>query len=161
MPVRELKCVPTLKELNVFYNNFKGMKVKARKYPNRGLGIQAQEDIPPGRVVAYYRVRTVKVNTNRRCASYTVNMGSGRDGVIDESLVYGIYRNIPYIGSFCNEPGYGKTENVDLREAGPTQRLGYKDMKLVSTRFIEKGEEIVWCYGESYGKRKYETPCAQ
>jgi len=161
MPVRDLKCVPSLKELNAFYDNFKGMKVKARKYPNRGLGIQAQEDIPPGRVVAYYRVRSVKSDTNRKCAPYTVNIGNGRDGVLDESLVYGTYRNIPYIGSFCNEPGYGKTVNVDLHDAGSTERLGYKDMKLVSTRFIEKGEEILCCYGKSYGKRKYPTPCEQ
>ena len=69
--------------------------------------------------------------------------GNGRDGVLDESLVYGTYRNIPYIGSFCNEPGYGKTVNVDLHDAGSTERLGYKDMKLVSTRFIEKGEVLI------------------
>ena len=161
MRVRDLKCVPTLKELNVFYNNFKDMKVKARKFPNRGLGIQAQEDIPAGRVVAYYRVRSVPANTNKKCQEYTVDIGTERDGVLDETLVYGVYRNIPYIGSFCNEPGYGKTENVDLHDASATQRIGYKDMKLVSTRFIKKGEEIVWCYGESYGKRKYKTPCSQ
>ena len=95
MPVRDLKCVPTLKELNVFYNNFKDMKVKARKFPNRGLGIQAQEDIPAGRVVAYYRVRSVPANTNKKCQEYTVDIGTERDGVLDETLVYGVYRNIP------------------------------------------------------------------
>tara|TARA_B100000214_G_scaffold375563_1_gene362716 strand:+ start:3903 stop:4388 length:486 start_codon:yes stop_codon:yes gene_type:complete len=161
MPERNLKCVPSLKELNAYYNDFEGMKIKVRSYKNRGLGIQATEDIPKGRVVAYYRVRKVNVNSHTKCSAYTVDVGNQKDGVLDETLVYGTYRNIPYVGSFCNEPGYDKTENVDLYDASPTNIPGFKDMKLVSTRNIKKGEEIVWCYGKSYGKRNYETRCEQ
>ena len=160
MPERELKCVPTLKQLNAFYDNFEGMRVRARKYKNRGLGIQAQEDIPIGRVIAYYRLRSVPEDSHKKCVAYTVDIRNGRDGVLDESLVFGVYRNIPYIGSLCNEPGFGKSENIELQDAAPTKRRGYKDLKLVSTRFIKKGEEIVWCYGDSYGKRSYKTPCS-
>lgn len=160
MPERKLKCVPTLKELNAYYNNFEGMKIFVKKRSGRGLGIVAQEDIPAGRVIAYYRVRTIPIDVHDyKCGHYRVGIDSKRDGVLDETLVYGIYRNIPYIGPYCNEPPHGKKMNVDLFQAGPTKRHGYKDMKFVSITEIKKGEEIFWCYGNSYS-RSYSTSCS-
>ena len=154
------KCVPTLKELNSYYNNFEGLKIKVSKYKNRGLGIKAQEDIPVGRVVAYYRVKLVPVDKKTKCGEYTVSMSKHNDGHLDETLVYDMYRNIPYVGCFCNEPKHDHDVNVSLYKTS-RKLQGFEDMKLVSTRFIKKGEEIVWCYGKMYGKRKYDTSCDQ
>lgn len=160
MPVRDTKCVPTLSDLNSYYNNFKGFRIRARKYRNRGIGLEATEDIPSGRVIAYYRVKSVPSDTNRKCGPYVVNLGNKRDGILEDSHIFGTYRNIPYVGPFVNEPPPGKEENVYFEEASPTNIIGYRDMKFISKRFIKKGEEILWCYGESYGKRSYKTSCS-
>ena len=68
------------------------------------------------------------------------------------------FRGKPFWAFFSNEPGPGQTENSNMYEDSAKNYRNRNKLKegdtviykLVSTRNILKGEEIVWCYGDNY-----------
>lgn len=78
--------------------------------------------------------------------------------------------NIPYWAYFSNEPSTSQKSNADIdiqssENYTKQNRTSLKEgdtitYKIYATRPIEKGEEILWCYGSSYdGNRNYKTGC--
>ena len=87
-------------------------------------------------------------------------------GDIDKESVPLPKNNIPYWAYFSNEPSGEQKENSEIDIALKENYKGRKHIKagdfitykLKATRNIKKGDEIVWCYGEGYG-RDYKTNC--
>jgi len=101
-----------------------------------------------------------------------------KNGYYYKSLIGDLYKgslplpknNIPYWAYFSNEPSIDKKENstIDTQPYENYTKLDRVSLKegdtityaLKATSDIEKGEEIVWCYGKSYkDNRNYETIC--
>jgi hypothetical protein len=136
---------------------FKGMSVTLRKLPTKGYSVVAQEDIPAGRVLFYYIARIVR-GERTPSPSYAIECGRKVCSLRKESFLTPPYRNIPCIALFSNEPSGNQRANCAYY--GTFKDLGddFRRLSLVSTRKIEKGEEITWCYGKNY-ERKYKTSC--
>lgn len=167
-----------MKVLNKNYvlRNFsKGVKnVTLKKSKVKGTSLFATKKIAKNQVIAYYKIT---VFHQKKFVSETDNMytfdvmtkgnrvSTTLIGDITEDSLEQPKRGIPYWGFFANEPSGRQTPNtiidVNLAEnykkrdrVVPGDTMIYK---LRANRTIHPGEEIVWCYGESYA-RNYETP---
>jgi len=61
--------------------------------------------------------------------------------------------NIPYWGYFSNEPAENEEGNSYVEaEYKNLKEDDYVTYKVIAQRDIKKGEEIMWCYGSSYGR---------
>ena len=153
------KCTQTnLRYLNFVYNKFEGMSVRVKRFPARGLGLQAQEDIPKGRVVAYYRTKLVPYT--EKCFNYQVENPKGKSRVLDIEQFGLVKRGIPYVAAFSNEPNPGVERNCELWDVDKIPKKGYRDYKLKTVRDVSKGEELTWCYAKDY-PRSYKTGCSK
>ena len=155
------------------------LSVTLKKNKFAGTGLFATKPIRKGRTIAYYKM---KVNEDSKKKSYksptkcmycfTMYTKSGNAAtstvgdVHPESVPQPGKDNIPYWAHFSNEPSPGNPENSEI---DISTKMNFKNrkklkvgdfvtFKLKATRNIKKGEEIVWCYGEGYG-RKYKTGC--
>tara|TARA_A100001015_G_scaffold237898_1_gene270621 strand:- start:8259 stop:8759 length:501 start_codon:yes stop_codon:yes gene_type:complete len=164
MPLQRKICTATLSQLNIYYNNFKGMRIQVKKIKGKGLGVVAQEDINKGIVFAYYRTNKISnknLSDKYKCENYTVHVSQRSVGVMDSSLLFGTFRNIPYVGAYLNEPTY--VDDVNCTMSGPLNvpNTNFIDYKLTTTRYVKKGEELCWCYGPDYIGRSYNTQCSK
>ena len=142
----------------------------------KGVSLFAKKSIKKGAVVAYYKFKVHKYTdgyTGKKKDMYTISVytKSGRynphviGDVFEGSLEKPKY-NIPFWAYFSNEPSRDEKENVALDinlksnyrnrdKVKPGDTMIYK---LIATRNIQPGEQIQWCYGESYG-RDYPANC--
>jgi hypothetical protein len=153
------------------------LRVALRKDPVKGTSLFANKNIKRGSVIAYYKIRLYNANSKwtgpfgdmYRFTVYTkgdrVNhklIGNlGLDSVEDPR------GDIPFWAYFSNEPsGNNQTSNAEIDvnpEGNYLHRRSVKEgdymiYKLIATRNIQEGEEIVWCYGANY-ERSYVANC--
>ena len=156
MPVNRFSglYLPSLTTLQSINHNFRGMHVEVVQIEGKGLGLVAKRNLSRPLLVAYYLCKKVSV-TGHIPSDYCV-------GADEVGYVLNIYDgsfpppgadNIPYVAPFANEPTEVDGQpNAYLKD--PV--AGYR-YELWTTRSIAKGEEIVWDYGPSYGKRLYPS----
>lgn len=81
-----------------------------------------------------------------------------------KSLASAYFENLPTLAMYANEPGESHSPNCFLEfpvvRAGRRLRLGdvYYGI-LRTTRRVERGVELTWCYGSDYVDRGYLTGC--
>ena len=141
------------------------------KHNNKGAAIYAKNKIKKGEVVAYYLFRLFdkKTHISPTDNEYSMKVYDKKDNInekyigdVDETCMPQPKRNIPFWGVFSNEPSVGEKENVKLETNNESNnktkmKVGkYFTYKLVATRDIKRGQEIVWGYGDYY-ERDYEV----
>ena len=156
----------------------KKLSVTLKKNKHAGTGLFAVKPIKKGRTIAYYKMKVHQDNDKKSYKSptkcmycfsiYTKNQRLSRNlmGDLDKESAPLPRNNIPYWAYFSNEPSGKQTENSEIDIATKDnykkrEKLRHGDFityKLKATRDINPGEEIVWCYGEAYG-RDYKTNC--
>ena len=152
------------------------LKVELKESPLKGVGIYAKAKIRTKELIALYRLKVFRIKTyespthGNYCFSvYTRAGNESKTFIADlapESLqepvkVDGVY--VPYWAYFSNEPAPGQMTNsrIDTNlEGNYAHRRRVKEgdtilYKLVATKPICPGEEVVWYYGESYHGREY------
>jgi hypothetical protein len=150
------------------------LKVTLKKLPMKGTGVIATQPIKKGNIIAYYKIKLYNMNDSGPFGSkylftvYTKNGNPSKKYIGNLSLesVPNPYRNIPYWGYFTNETTTTQLPNayMDMNIKGNyTNRDVLKEgdyyiYKLIASKNIAVGEEICWCYGESY-PRDYPTSC--
>lgn len=153
----------------------RGLKVTIKSHPKKRVGLFATKHIKKNNVIAYYRMTVYKIDgfksQTKNMYTFTVLTPKGnpsRTLIGDLSLesLPPPCRNIPYWAYFSNEPSFDEDDNayIDMnteeiyrtrKKLNPGDTITYK---LRASRNIKKGEEILWCYGDSYD-RDYLTPC--
>jgi hypothetical protein len=155
--------------------DYKTLKVALKRDKIKGNSLFANRNIRKGEVLAYYKMRVYNKRTYEspfgNTYLFTVYTKSGRS---DNKLVADLYecsidppkRGIPYWAYFSNEPS-GTQEQNSMIDADEKNNYKNRDRvkqgdtlvyKLIATRSIKRGEEIVWCYGGGYD-RNYEPNC--
>jgi hypothetical protein len=150
------------------------LKVTIRKGP-KGVSLFASKPINRGNIIAYYKflVYSEKNFYGQKKSMYVMSVYNKSEKFIPH-LIGDIYEgslekpknNISFWAYFSNEPSGKQTANcyLDINtkqnfknrttiKAGDTMVY-----KLIATRRIDPGEEIVWCYGDSY-MRGYKANC--
>jgi hypothetical protein len=152
------------------------LKVDLLVNPVKGVSLYAKKKIKKGNVIAYYKFKVYKYDKNfvgYKNDTYTMSVYNKFGGYMP-SLVGDIYegsleppkRGIPYWAYFSNEPSPDQEENCALDISLNSSNFKNKRIKpgdtqtykLVATKDIKPGEEIVWCYGDSY-YRDYKSNC--
>ena len=142
------------------------LKVTLRRDPIKGISLFSTQEIKKGVVIAYYHMKVYSIahpgpfGSTYRFAVYT------KRGEISKRLVGNLFegslraprRNIPYWAYFANEPNQDESPNAFV-DACVAQNYRGRDRlrvgdeityKLIASRTIAPGEEIVWCYGDRY-----------
>jgi len=153
--------------------NRKDLKVKLVKTEDKGLGVFATKDINKGETIAYYKFKVFRENTYESPTnfvySFEVYKKNGEPykrliGDIDEESFPDPIDSISFWGPFINEPSQNQRINADidvnLKEnyenktfSSPGESMVYK---IVATKKIRPGEEILWYYGKDY-PRNYKV----
>lgn len=153
--------------------NRKDLSIKLKKTKDKGLSLFATKDINKGDVIAYYKGKIFRTSTYESPTdgvySFEVYKKNGEPykrliGDIDENSFPDPLDKIPFWGPFANEPSQNQRVNTDvdinLKEnysdktfSSPGEDFIYK---LVATRKIRKGDEILWYYGKDY-PRNYKV----
>ena len=89
--------------------------------------LQAQEDIPKGRVLAYYRTKSVPY-TNK-CFNYQVENTPGRSWILDVEQFGLVKRGIPYVAAFSNEPSETQKKNCEMWGVEKPPKRGYRGIQ--------------------------------
>lgn len=142
------------------------LKVTLRRDHVKGISLYSTREIKKGSVIAYYHMRIYSIarpgpfGVTYRFAAYTKRAQVSKHfvGNLFEGSLRTPRRNIPYWAYFANEPDCGHLANsfVDACVAENYRgrdRLRVGDeitYKLIASRKILPGEEIVWCYGDLY-----------
>lgn len=170
-----MECVFSAKCATINYGNPK-LKVTVRKGP-KGMSLFATKPIKKGNIIANYKFKLYKYDDNysgKKGDMYTMSVYTKKDNfnprvigdVFEGSLEKPKY-NIPFWAYFSNEPSGDQQENAELdlnlahnykkrTTVRPGDTMVYR---LRATRDIKPGDEIVWCYGGTYGDRPYESNC--
>ena len=149
------------------------LSVTLKNSENKGVGLYATKTIKKGEVISYYRVKVFKgkdydsptdfvylIEVYRKNGqAYKTLIGD----VCDESFPQPI-NNITFWAPFANEPAKNERVNSELDIDLQTNYLNktctkageFMDYKLIATKIIRKGDEILWYYGEGY-KRDYSV----
>jgi len=156
------------------------LKIELTDIPLKGTGIIAKEPISPNEVIALYRFKVFRQNNYTSPTHddyvFAVYTKSGNEskvwiGDIDEGslqppikAVNGEYY-VPYWAYFTNEPApMQKTnawidmnleENYELQHRKRVKEGEYMVYKLVATKPIAPGDEVLWYYGSQYLNREY------
>jgi hypothetical protein len=146
------------------------LKVTLKHHDMKGSALYAKKRIKKGEVVAYYMFKLFdrKGYESPTDFDYAMKVYDKKDNIIrkykgdiDETCMPAPKRNIPYWGIFANEPSPGEESNVELDSNNAANnrtkmRVGkHFTYKLVATREIKRGQEIMWNYGDSY-PREYD-----
>lgn len=157
--------------------NVNDLKVTVRKHKQKGVGLFATQTIRKGALIAMYRMTVFRLDTYRSPTKgmyiFTVYTKSGREsntliGDLSLESLPSPCRGVPFWAYFSNEPSDGEDANawIDLNlEQNYKDRSRLKEgdtitYKLRAEKTIQKGEEILWCYGDSYARHGYTTPCS-
>lgn len=153
------------------------LKVTLKKDKLKGTGLFALKNIKKGNVIAYYKFKLFKYDTQlykNNMYAMTIYTKNGNES---STLIGDIYPgslrppkyNIPFWAYFSNEPSKSPKEQYSNAYLDTNLKSNYRNRsrvkegdtmvyKLIADENIKKGEEIVWCYGEYYG-REYEANC--
>lgn len=149
------------------------LKVTLRKTKEKGVGLFATKQIKDGEDIAYYKIKVFRKKGYKSPTNsvylFEVYRQNGKSyktliGDIDKDSFPQVVNNVPFWAPFANEPTTCESTNseieIDLKNnyktrnySSPGENMIYK---LVATRDIEPGEEILWYYGEDY-ERGYEV----
>ena len=151
------------------------LKVELKRHKLKGLSLYAKKPIKKGSIIAYYRFKVFNANKYKpyKGSMYAMSVYSKSDRN-RSSLIGDVYPgsmdkpkyNIPFWAYFSNEPNGNQEENAYLdtnlkqnyRKRRSVKAGDTMVYKLRADRNIKAGEEIVWCYGSSYG-REYDANC--
>ena len=137
----------------------------------KGISLFATKPIEKGQLISYYKLHVEKHNNEKKCI-YCFSLYDKNDkeidsltGYIDENSIETPKNNIPFWGHFANEPSLNQKENSEIKidkdiykDRDILNEGDYVNYHLIASKNIEIGEEITWCYGDSYA-RKYKTSC--
>ena len=158
-------------------DNINKLKVTLKKNKIKGAGLYASKPIKKGSVIAYYKMKVFEYNKYKSPTGevYTFDVYK-KNGNTDKKLIADLYegsidkpfRGKPLWAFFSNEPDAGKPENAHIYEDNKKNfrnrdKLYPGDIvvyKLVAVKNINSGEEVVWCYGDSY-VRNYSVPSCE
>ena len=151
------------------------LKTRLKKMKNKRVGLFANKQIKKGEVISYYLVKAFK--KARFDSIYSVSLYNKNDSeskfygdLCPESLKSPTKSGITYWAHFSNEPSMNERENAHLdfknmhKETKNKTRLEEGDLvlyKLIATKTIEEGDEILWCYGYPPGQRTYKSRCEE
>lgn len=165
----EYKRLLDINRLKKEIPNLRDLKVVLKKDPVKGVGLFAKKNIKKNEVIAYYKIQVFNYKTYKSPTNnvYTFNIyrknGSEIKNLIGDITVDSFpspVKNISYWAPFANEPSLEKDE-VSNAEVDLDLENNYKNRKtvkvgdtmvykLVATKDINRGDEIMWYYGEDY-----------
>ena len=149
--------------------NKKDLSVTLKSNKEKGVGLYATKPIQKGEIIAYYKIKLFKESTYQSTTNYMYSFEVyKKDGNIYKRLIGDIDLNsfpeplndITFWAPFANEPSIGQKSNANI---DMNLKDNYKNRtkviegnvliyKLVAKRYIEKGEEILWYYGDDYNR---------
>jgi hypothetical protein len=155
--------------------NLENLKVTLRKKGVKGNSLFATKHIKKGNIIAYYLIKVYSLTKDTgpfgNTYLFTIytkkgNASNKYTGNLFEGSLPPPRRNIPFWAYFSNEPNMNQQANSYVDN---NLKINYKNRnivkpgdtmiyKLIAARDIKPGEEITWCYGDSY-HRNYETMC--
>ena len=171
--VNTLKNVFDYKYANKMVKTY-DLSVQLKKGP-KGVSLFAKKLIKKGNIVSYYKFKLFSVKNFKGVKKdmyvmsvYTkqYNFNPRLLGDLFEGSLEQPKYNIPFWAYFSNEPSGNQIENCTI---DPNLKSNYKFRhfvkegdtmiyKLIATKDINPGEEIVWCYGDYYN-RTYKANC--
>jgi hypothetical protein len=151
------------------------VNVTLKKSELKGIGLYTTKSFKEGDDIAYYKINTMIEkgydSPTNFVYSFEVYKKNGDPykkyiGDIDLKSFPDPINGMTFWAPFANEPSIGQQINAELdqnlkeiykkkKKTKPGQSIVYK---LVATKSIKKGEEILWYYGEDYD-RDYEVDC--
>ena len=143
----------------------KKLAITLKKDPVKGVGVYAREKISKGDVIAYYKMKVFLSRDHETDGVYIFEVYK-KNGDAYKRLLGDIYEGsfpepidgIPFWAPFVNEPNKGQRSNsdIDIDLKGNYQNRTYLSpgdtlvYKLVATKTIKPGSEILWYYGPDY-----------
>jgi hypothetical protein len=151
------------------------LKTRLKKMKNKRVGLFANKQIKKGEVISYYLVKAFKKARFDSVYSVSLYNNNGSENKLygdlcPESLQLPTKSGITYWAYFSNEPSINEHENSYLdftnsyKETRNKTSIEEGDLvlyKLIASRNIKKGDEILWCYGYPPGQRLYKTACEE
>jgi len=154
------------------------LPVTLKKHRLAGTGLFATKNIKKGQVISYYRMKVHTDSNKKRYRSptkcmycftiYTKNGNASNNliGDIDIESAPLPKKSIPFWAYFSNEPSGKQVENAEIdmnldenyKKRSKVRDGDYMIYKLIATKPIKAGQEVVWCYGGAYD-RNYKTSC--
>jgi hypothetical protein len=154
------------------------LPVTLKKHRLAGTGLFATKNIRKGQVISYYRMKVHTDSNKKRYRSptkcmycftiYTKNGNASNNllGDIDIESAPLPKKLIPFWAYFSNEPSGKQVENAEIdmnldenyKKRSKVRDGDYMIYKLIATKPIKAGQEVVWCYGGAYD-RNYKTSC--
>lgn len=150
------------------------LSIKFQEMSTKGVGIFATKTIQKGQVVAYYKIKVFREKDYESPTNFVYSFEVYRkNGDQYKRFIGDIDKdcfpppgddNIPYWAAFVNEPSPGQSTNseIEINLSGNYKNRTYLQpgesviYKLVATKRIRKGSEILWYYGENY-RRNYKV----
>lgn len=149
--------------------NKKNLSVTLKETEGKGVGLFATKNINKGDVVAYYKIKVFREKDYESPTDFIYSFHVYRkNGDEYKRLIGDLYEgsfpepinNIPFWGAFINEPTKSQRTNtevdIDLKTnysdktySSPGDTMVYK---LVATKNIKPGEELLWYYGPNYSR---------
>jgi hypothetical protein len=149
--------------------NLDNLKVILKKDDEKGVGLFSTKEIKKDEIIAYYRVKIFREKTYNSPTGFvyahTVYRKNGMSyklllGDIDSDCFPLPQDNISFWAPFANEPSANQSVNAKIKI---NSKNNFKDRnylqvgetvtyKLVATKSIFIGEEILWFYGENYAR---------
>lgn len=147
----------------------KKLDVTLKKDPIKGVGLYATNKIKKGEVIALYKIKVFLKKDHETDNIYVFEVYK-KNGDDYKRLIGDIYEDsfsepidgIPFWAPFANEPNKSQRINseIDIDLKGNFKDRNYLvpgDIviyKLISTKMIKPGTEIMWYYGPDY-ERNY------
>jgi len=152
--------------------NPEALSVTLKKDPVKGSGLFATKPIKKGQVIAYYKMKVYDLAADTGPFGITYHFTVyKKNGAESNTLIGNLYegsapkpfRNIPFWGYFANEPSGKERSNAyvdqDLAKNYKNRERVYIGdtlvYKIIATRDIAPGKEILWNYGETYIRHGY------
>jgi len=155
--------------------NLDTLKTRLKKMKSKRVGLFANKQIKKGDVISYYLVKAFKKARFDAVYSVTLYNKNGSESkfygdLCPESLQLPTRNGITYWAYFSNEPSINEHDNSYLefvnthKETRNKTTIEEGDLvlyKLIASKNIKKGDEILWCYGYPPGQRLYKTACEE
>lgn len=153
--------------------NRRDLKIEVKKTENKGLSLFAKKSINKGELIAYYKAKVFRKNGYESPTNsiylfevYKKNEETYKRliGDIDGDSFPEPKDGIPFWAPLVNEPSKNERINseidintkenyIDRTYLSPGDTIIYK---LIATRKIKPGDEILWYYGKDY-PRNYQV----
>lgn len=147
----------------------KKLAVTLKKDPIKGVGLYATEKIFKYEVIAYYKMKVFSNKDHETDGVYIFELYK-KNGDTYKRLIGDIYEGsfpepiegVPFWAPFVNEPNKNEKSNsrIDIDLKGNYQKQNRTHLslgdtviyKLVATKTIKPGSEILWYYGSDYSR---------